>query len=157
MKLNLWSSHRPFWMASMAIVAAATLGYLAFAAPVGSGYKLANKVTVGGDGLWDYLEVDSATHHVFISRGSHVTVLDANAKVIIPELDPARVRRRLQGEDDATQGLKLELHAAARMAASGSKVCFVSGLRLNEFSGALRGHDFHGTLIQNHAAGTARA
>jgi DNA-binding beta-propeller fold protein YncE len=56
----------------------------AFAAPQsgGSGYKLANKVTIGGDGGWDYLEVDPAAHHLFVSRGSHVMVLDETAKVI---------------------------------------------------------------------------
>jgi DNA-binding beta-propeller fold protein YncE len=48
----------------------------------GSGYKLAAKVTIGGDGGWDYLEVDPATHHLFISRGSHVMVVDESGKVI---------------------------------------------------------------------------
>jgi DNA-binding beta-propeller fold protein YncE len=48
----------------------------------GSGYKLANKVTIGGEGGWDYLEVDPAAHHVFISRGSHVMVVDEEGKVI---------------------------------------------------------------------------
>jgi DNA-binding beta-propeller fold protein YncE len=37
---------------------------------------------LGGDGGWDYLEVDPATHHVFISRGTHVMVIDDNAKII---------------------------------------------------------------------------
>ena len=50
--------------------------------PGASGYKLANKVVLGGDGGWDYLEVDPATHHVFISRGTHVMVIDDNAKII---------------------------------------------------------------------------
>ena len=50
--------------------------------PASSGYKLASKVAVGGDGLWDYLEVDSATHHVFVSRGTHVMVLDSSAKLV---------------------------------------------------------------------------
>src|SRR5579863_10512676 len=52
------------------------------AASGGSGYKPADRVAVGGDGMWDYLEVDSARHHVFVSRGTHVMVLDADAKVI---------------------------------------------------------------------------
>ncbi|HKQ87181.1 MAG TPA: hypothetical protein VJS43_10480, partial [Candidatus Acidoferrales bacterium] len=48
----------------------------------GAGYKLAAKVAVGGDGGWDYLEVDPAAHHAFISRGSHVMVVDEDGKVI---------------------------------------------------------------------------
>ena len=48
-----------------------------------SGYQLANKVVLGGDGTWDYLEVDPATHHLFISRSSHVMVVDpAQGKAI---------------------------------------------------------------------------
>ena len=47
-----------------------------------SGYKLANKVTLGGDGGWDYMEVDPAAHHLFISRGTHVMVVDEEGKVI---------------------------------------------------------------------------
>ena len=50
--------------------------------PGPSGYKLANKVTLGGDGGWDYIEVDPAAHHVFISRGTHVMVVDEDGKVI---------------------------------------------------------------------------
>jgi len=48
----------------------------------GSGYKLAEKVAIGGEGGWDYLEVDPAAHHAFISRGSHVMVVDEDGKVI---------------------------------------------------------------------------
>jgi DNA-binding beta-propeller fold protein YncE len=48
----------------------------------GSEYKLAKKVAIGGEGGWDYLEVDPAAHHAFISRGSHVMVVDEDGKVI---------------------------------------------------------------------------
>ncbi len=33
----------------------------------------------GGDGGWDYLTVDAAARHVYISRGTHVMVLDADS------------------------------------------------------------------------------
>jgi len=49
----------------------------------GSGYHLIKKVKLGGTGGWDYLEVDPATHHIFISRGSHVIVVDpAQGKIV---------------------------------------------------------------------------
>ena len=53
-----------------------------------SGYHLLKKIKLGGTGGWDYLEVDPATHHLFISRSTHVTVVDpSDGKVVgdIPE------------------------------------------------------------------------
>ncbi len=48
-----------------------------------SGYNLANKVKLGGSGGWDYLEVDPATHRLFITRATHVIVVDpAQGKII---------------------------------------------------------------------------
>jgi DNA-binding beta-propeller fold protein YncE len=64
-----------------------------YAAPQGSGssgYHLEKKVALGGEGFWDYLEVDPATHRVFISRGTHVMVVDPkDGKVVgdIPDTD----------------------------------------------------------------------
>src|SRR5579862_8045987 len=43
------------------------------------GYHLINTYKVGGDGGWDYLTVDSAARHVYISRATHVIVLDADS------------------------------------------------------------------------------
>jgi YVTN family beta-propeller protein len=40
------------------------------------GYKVVNTYNVGGDGGWDYLTADAAARHLFISRGTHVMVLD---------------------------------------------------------------------------------
>lgn len=34
---------------------------------------------VGGDGGWDYLEIDPDARHVFISRSTHVIVIDADS------------------------------------------------------------------------------
>src|SRR5580704_4910747 len=48
----------------------------------GSGYQLAKKVVLGGEGAWDYLYADSSTQRVFISRGSHTMVVDADGKVL---------------------------------------------------------------------------
>jgi YVTN family beta-propeller protein len=43
-----------------------------------SGYHLIKKVKLGGEGGWDYLTVDPASHRLFISRGTHVMVVDAD-------------------------------------------------------------------------------
>jgi DNA-binding beta-propeller fold protein YncE len=54
----------------------------------GSGYHLIKKVLLGGAGGWDYLNADPVSHRVFISRGTHVMVLDPNGNVVgdIPNL-----------------------------------------------------------------------
>src|SRR3982751_3694122 len=40
------------------------------------GYRILKSYTLGGDGGWDYLNLDPATGHLFITRGSHVMVID---------------------------------------------------------------------------------
>jgi DNA-binding beta-propeller fold protein YncE len=45
-------------------------------------YHLVKKVTLGGDGSWDYFDVESTTHRVFIPRRTHVMVVDAIGKLL---------------------------------------------------------------------------
>jgi len=52
----------------------------------GSGYHLIKKVKLGGTGGWDYIEVDPATHRLFISRGTHVIVVDPDQGKIIGDI-----------------------------------------------------------------------
>lgn len=47
-----------------------------------SGYHIVKTVTLGGDGGWDYLNRDPATGNLFITRGTHVMVVDADGKVL---------------------------------------------------------------------------
>ena len=55
------------------LVAAAAL---AAAVP---GYKVVNTYKVGGDGGWDYLTADAAARRLYISRATHVIVLDLDS------------------------------------------------------------------------------
>jgi len=50
------------------------------AAPQASGYHLTKKITLGGEGGWDYLAFDSPGSRVFISRGTHTMVVDADGR-----------------------------------------------------------------------------
>ena len=43
-------------------------------------YRLVQKITLGGEGGWDYFGVDPSTGHVFIPRGEHIMVLDSSGK-----------------------------------------------------------------------------
>jgi isopentenyl phosphate kinase len=77
-------------------------------------------------------------------------VYEGNSRVIIPELSPSKIRRmNVDQGSDATGGMKLKLDVAARIAAGGTKVCFVSGYRRNEFSKAVRGLEFYGTVVRS--------
>jgi len=44
----------------------------------GPGYHVITTYKVGGEGGWDYLTADSDARRVYISRGTHVMVLDAD-------------------------------------------------------------------------------
>ena len=52
-------------------------------------YKVAEHLKLGGEGGWDYLYYDKDAHRLFITRGTHVMVVDANTLKVnadIPDL-----------------------------------------------------------------------
>jgi hypothetical protein len=51
-----------------------------------SGYHLLKKIKLGGEGGWDYLTVDPATHRLFISRGTHVMVVDVEEGKVVGDI-----------------------------------------------------------------------
>ena len=56
----------------------------AFAGP--SGYHVAKTYKLGGEGGWDYLTVDSKARRVYISRGTHVMVVDADTGAVTGDI-----------------------------------------------------------------------
>lgn len=62
----------------LAICTAVTLALLG-SASAGPGYHVVKTYTLGGDSGWDYLTVDSAARRVYISRSTHVIVIDADS------------------------------------------------------------------------------
>jgi len=56
------------------------------ASPGDSGYHLKQKFPIGGEGFWDYLNFDSATRRLFISRGTHVVVLDVDSGKVVGDI-----------------------------------------------------------------------
>ena len=44
-----------------------------------AGYHLINTYKIGGEGGWDYLTIDSAARRLYISRATHVIVLDVDS------------------------------------------------------------------------------
>jgi DNA-binding beta-propeller fold protein YncE len=70
----------------------------------GSGYHLVKKVRLGGAGGWDYLEVDPATHHVFISRGTHVIVVDPEQGRIVGDIPNTKGVHGIATADEFNKG-----------------------------------------------------
>jgi YVTN family beta-propeller protein len=56
------------------------------AAPGSSGYHLLKKITLGGEGGWDYITFDSPTRRLFISRQTKVIVLDVDSEKVVGEI-----------------------------------------------------------------------
>jgi len=51
-----------------------------------SGYHVTKKIVLGGGGGWDYLTVDSKARRVYISRGTHVMVVDADSGAVVGDI-----------------------------------------------------------------------
>jgi DNA-binding beta-propeller fold protein YncE len=49
-------------------------------------YKVVKRLAVGGEGGWDLLTVDSAARRVYLSRGTRMTVIDADSGKTIAEI-----------------------------------------------------------------------
>jgi len=61
-------------LSCLVVLFMATLSFAA--AP---GYHVIKTYTLGGDGGWDYLNLDSSTRRLYISRATHVMVVDADS------------------------------------------------------------------------------
>ena len=66
-------------MKSRTLVFIMSLSLAGVALAAGSGYHVVTTYKVGGEGGWDYLTADAAARRVYISRGTHVMVLDADS------------------------------------------------------------------------------
>jgi YVTN family beta-propeller protein len=74
-------------LALAASIGSASLsGKSASTTPGPSGYHLLKKITLGGEGGWDYITFDSPTRRLFISRQSKVIVLDVDSEKVVAEI-----------------------------------------------------------------------
>jgi YVTN family beta-propeller protein len=65
-----------------ALVGTATLAV----APPAANYQLAQTYVLGGSGGWDYLTYDPASKRLFISRGTHVMVVDPSTGKVVGDI-----------------------------------------------------------------------
>ena len=62
------------------------LGIAASAEPPDPGFKVLNKLAIGGEGSWDYLTIDPAAHRLYVPRGNRVLVIDVDAGKVVGEV-----------------------------------------------------------------------
>ncbi len=76
---------------------AATLGFAALAgasqpavaqapAEAAGGYHVSRRAVLGGEGGWDYLTPDPAAHRLYLSRGTHVMVVNTDSLTVAGDI-----------------------------------------------------------------------
>src|SRR6058998_682924 len=73
-------------LAAGILFSAATFSRTAAPAPASSGYHVIKTIPVGGEGGWDYVYVDSDARRVYVSRGTHVVVVDADTYAVVGDI-----------------------------------------------------------------------
>ncbi len=49
-------------------------------------YRVARRIPIGGEGGWDYLNVDAAHHKLYVSHGTHVVVVDLERDTVVGDI-----------------------------------------------------------------------
>ncbi|GJG84902.1 hypothetical protein tb265_00830 [Gemmatimonadetes bacterium T265] len=73
-----------------ALVCAATLASASGGAraqpPTTGAYHVVRRIAAGGEGGWDYLTVDTAAHRLYVSRATHVMVIDTDRDSVVGDV-----------------------------------------------------------------------
>jgi DNA-binding beta-propeller fold protein YncE len=67
-------------------LAAAVLAAPATLAAQTGQYHVTKRINVGGEGGWDYLVADPTTHRLYVSRGTHVQVIDTDGDSLVGDI-----------------------------------------------------------------------
>src|ERR1700674_2648728 len=49
-------------------------------------YHFLKEIVIGGEGGWDYLSVDPASHRLYVTHATHVVVIDTQANKIVGDI-----------------------------------------------------------------------
>src|ERR1044071_7168271 len=55
-------------------------------ARVPASYHVIRRISLAGEGGWDYLTVDTVAHRLYVSRSSHVAVIDLDHDAVIGDI-----------------------------------------------------------------------
>jgi len=86
---NISGAGRPVlrvFLKDVAVCAVLLTGILFATAFAASGYHLLRKITIDGDGFWDYLIADGASGRVYVSHGTEVDVVDIKSGEVIGKI-----------------------------------------------------------------------
>jgi YVTN family beta-propeller protein len=70
----------------LAVLGTAVLLPTAQSSPQTTRFELIRKIPLGGDGFWDYLSIDASMRRLYISRSTHVMVVDADSGEIAGDI-----------------------------------------------------------------------
>lgn len=62
------------------------MGWNSTSAQTASGYHIIDSLTLGGEGGWDYLTVDTTTERLYVSRGMRAQIVDLTRLSIVGEI-----------------------------------------------------------------------
>jgi DNA-binding beta-propeller fold protein YncE len=63
-----------------------TFSLIIAAAFAAEGYKVINKIKVGGSGGWDYVTMDNAGRRIYASHGGNVEIIDVDAGKVVGQI-----------------------------------------------------------------------
>jgi len=72
--------------AARAIVLLTLLLLATAAASAAGGFKVVRRLPLGGEGGWDYILADAASHRLFVTRGTHVAVVDMRTDSVVGDI-----------------------------------------------------------------------
>jgi YVTN family beta-propeller protein len=67
---------------SFLIICLVSIGF----AQLSSGYRVTQKIAVGGEGGWDYISFNAPTHQLFASHGTKVIVINTDSDKVVGEI-----------------------------------------------------------------------
>src|SRR5256886_5008777 len=70
-------------IATLSLLVAAA-AFAAFAAS--TGYHVVKEIKIGGEGGWDYPEMDSAARRLYLSHATHVSVVDPDSGKVVADI-----------------------------------------------------------------------
>ena len=78
-------------MVRLGFALAPALLFLGFVTPVGAQdptarYEKSHTIAIGGEGGWDFLEVDAANRKLYVTRGTRVVVVDLDSEKVVGEI-----------------------------------------------------------------------
>jgi hypothetical protein len=52
-------------------------------------YHFKTEIQIGGDGIWDYVNADSAARRIYVPHGNKVFVIDTDKDAVVREIRPS--------------------------------------------------------------------